>query len=183
MKIQLTKELALKTRCYYWEAERSVHVLLDPRSLWADFLVYFDKKKMDELRQIRLQLQKHLSPSLVMAKISRANLAKQWQAPGFFRVVFGGWLARFQLRFGFRPLDVNYLLQGLDSFLDFFDHQSKPDNDSLIQLRMMLTDCGTIIDQRCYGWEEMKHVKRISYFGCATWFPTVSLSQFLAKAA
>lgn len=183
MRIRIPRRLALKARCYFWEAERSVHILLDPVSRWSEFSEYFGVQKKAEIADLLQELENHLPRSEVIRRISRADLAQQSKGTGFFRLVFGPWLAPWQSRFAFLPLDLHYLLQSLKDFLAFLGNPQKPDSDFLIQLRMRLCDCGYILEDRCLGWKEMKEATKIRCFGWKPWFPTVTIQEFLAKAA
>ena len=182
MQIAIHKDLVLRTRCYLWEAERSVHILLDPTMRWVDFFGYYDAKKRSELDNITDELAAKLSPEDLTRKISREDFAREWRPP-VIRIFLGRWLAPRQRSFAFRSLDVNYLVQSLRTFLDFLHSSQKPVFDSLVRLRMQLYDCGSVIENRCYGWQALKHVKEIATFGWTYWGGPLTISQFLAKSA
>lgn len=183
MRIRLSKDVLLRARCYFWEAERSVHVLLDPKTRWPDFVAYYDTAKRSELGRLVQELTEKLPRAHRTRKISREDFARTWREPGTLRVIFGPWLSRWQYSFAFNPFDIEYLVRSLSLFLEFLQRVEKPDTGTLISLRMQLCECGLVIERRCSGWKKLEEVKEIASFGWTHWRQAVSLTQFLAKSA
>jgi len=160
---KLPRELAIKLYYISYQAGRSLHKGLG--ACWDEFRAFYSEERVIIFR-------KTLDDFRALSR--RAE--KEGMA---YRTFIAWWLPRrWQRWFSLDAWEAAYLEFVLSSFLNVLSSAEKPDSvDYLIALRMALTNCTILLEERLVsGTEEVDH------FGRAGWIRPVQLDELLQRA-
>lgn len=180
MDIPLEKSFAVKLFCYCRQAARSVHRGLG--GSWPALIEYYQGDRGASIQQLLQELTRLLAPdSLAQPRCSRQEIGRGLPAIGLFRVLLGRWLARRKTIWPFRREEIQFMASTLTSFLGTLQAPIKPEDDSLIALRMDLNTCEAVVEARCYGVPELTRAVYLEHFDQTDWLPIVRMSDILGE--
>jgi hypothetical protein len=179
MSARISKELALSMYACCRQAERSLDFALGSSQQWQGLLDYYEDKRRriqcvaDELERLggipvtavrRLQVERHafLRPLLRPFRRAANSWRSSWQFP---------------------EEELVFLRGTLEKLLNILKQREPPTSPEVIDLRMDLHACETLIEQRLVGVADLEKARRIEHFGQADHLRGVRLDDFSSAAA
>jgi len=161
MRVQLTKEFALKLYCRIRQAERSIDFAIGSSQQWDLLRDYYTEVKRRELFEIAQWLKSVLpatQPIPPRDYFGKIRLAYVLLLP------LSVLMNRVRRRWRFAGDELLFLAASVDSVLTALSWESVPPPAFLIALRMDLFMCEHIIEKRLAGVPELKKAGNIEHF-------------------
>jgi len=176
----LSKELLLAVYGCCRQAERSVDFALGSAKQWQGLRDYYDEAKRSAVRRVVRDLREKGAPSaakLTRERLERAEIVSL--VPWLVR-----WLGnRGRTTWRFSGEQVAFLHGTLERFQETLECGAPPGAAELIELRMDLHACETLIEQRLVGVADLETARGIEHFCQAPHLRTVSLQELVRAAA
>lgn len=182
MKVYLDKQFILRLYCYTFQAERSIAFALGAE--WSELREYYAGERAEGARAFFNELQQFVStngfffPGQTLREVERTV-----RPVGLFRYFFGKWLARCKQGWFFSGRYLYYAAANLSSFLDLLSSPTRPEQQTLVALRMALCSSRSLIEMRCHGWEELARAMQVEHFWKAPWQRALRLTDIVGSHA
>jgi hypothetical protein len=159
---RLRKQSAVGLYCWCRQAERSIDLTLTgDLAQWARLKEYYDEHKREGIGSALKEL-KALGVHLLKPPAHEEVAYLSFWSP--FLYLFRRMLNPFKSAWSFSKDELTFIYSILDAVLRTLDSSERPDQDSLIQLRMRLYDCQWIIGNRMCGLPEFDKATYIEHF-------------------
>lgn len=155
VRLALGREQIVALSCLCRQGERSVHRALG--ASWEAFRAFYGAERQSRVESCQQELLDLVgSAGAIPDRANRETVLARIRAPGVFRVLLGGWLARWKREWWFSPVEIGFTARVLQSLVATVEAAARPSQTSLIDLRMNLWACTYLIDCRCHGLPELQ---------------------------
>jgi hypothetical protein len=161
MGTSLTRQQAVELSRLLREAERSVHYALSNRSLWPQFVEYYDERKRAAVRE---WLETLGGPGHVNRDHRETQSAGSHDIRSAWRVGTGLLLNRFRRAWWLSEAEARRICGVLQSLSETLQHPEPPEQAALIELRMKLDECERTLAEKLAGLPELRDVRGTDHF-------------------
>lgn len=161
MSLVLEKSVALSLICLARQAERSIAFGCMSDSQWRLLHEYYSGEKLERLEEAGEWLGKR-----VIAPGSRISMDEipHWT---FWRVVsypVRSFVNRFRSRWSVSLREMQFVRQVFQETIEHFKSAAKPDAARLVETRISLSVCGSILRHRLAGLPQLEPADRVEHF-------------------
>jgi hypothetical protein len=168
MAVRLDREVTLRLFYYTYQAWRSLHKALG--APWTEFRSFYAEHTAEALQTLRRDLRGRITssrqPGTILGRLLDRCLPRRWQK----------WCV-------FHYLEAYYLDFVLEAFMEVLERPEKPPTfDYLISLRMALTSCSSILEQRCGADAYIDSQEQIEHFYRVDWVRPLTFEDLLQRS-
>lgn len=180
MRVTLTRPFIVQLYCYLLQSERSVACGLGAE--WTELRAYFQgdrirglEKTLEGLSQLAIP---HPVQNMATAREEVANLARESNFLNYIE----SWFVHWRQNWSFAPEFISFTEITLRDWIEILMCSLKPNLEHLIQIRMDLCFCRSLIESRCQGLREIQRAKRLEHFWQAPWILPVRFKELVHDA-
>ncbi len=180
MYVSLDKALALTIYAVARQAERSLDFGMQSQAMWDGLRDYYNQERMERFGDAVAALRAKMPEQVECVTREQVDfVGGLWIVAYPFRSAMN----RFRTTWRFSKIEVQFMLQSLDAFLDMLKHADKPDSHELVQVRMQLCSIQRVIERRLVGLPALRSASNIEHFGQSAYRSFIEFDEIVPAKA